>query len=464
MVILCSLQGQSIQLIIPTQKMQWNNKFMAKWTFVLNTSVIAGGSIARDFKSRYRVGLIRKHISEVESPKPVKPTVFIRPKKQQQSKATMQALETSVDKNAVNGVTLQCKSATDTMKVKQIVHDKLGVPNDKIVEVLKQNNEQIKYFDLKIVVTIPKKYQGSIKSHDIIVELKSAEYRKLLETRDLNTQCNDSKEKLKPSMLNIQTNEMNSQRRLTNDQLPSSFARTNMVTRLEASGLYNSTTYIPTFAVSNAVSNNQSGLQPNSTSYDAMGATTHLGLKANFNPTATNIQSHTRGANNARVDSSRQSQLFSGGQTHSLDYSRTQQQPTPMLNAIQSQEVGYNQNLQFWPRQPSTAFHSQAQFLGISGPQIYTQPNSSHQLKTNYFTQPPLIGPSQPISANQSFRQPGLFGFGQSVGPSQSFTNNNSDPVIPPISTNNPINTVNPVTNPNQTNGVVGTLGAAPFR
>lgn len=147
------------------------------------------------------------------SAKPVKPAVVIKPKHKQNSKKTMKELTKSVDKNSVDvcgarnardgGIVLQCRNANETMKVKQIVKDKLGdeydvtlpavkhprlritnvdtqIPDDSIINELKQHNENIRDFDMKLVTIIPRNYRGSM-SNDVIVEVKSDVYNKLID-------------------------------------------------------------------------------------------------------------------------------------------------------------------------------------------------------------------------------------------------------------------------------------------
>lgn len=151
--------------------------------------------------------------AKVVTTKPAKPAVVIKPKQKQHSKKTMEELTSLVDKNAVSvcntrnirdgGVVLLCNNMTETMKVKQIVHDKLGdgydvilpavkdprlritnidtdIPDDSIINQLKSNNEQIKDFELKLVTIIPRNYRGKM-SNDIIVEVKCDAYKTLLE-------------------------------------------------------------------------------------------------------------------------------------------------------------------------------------------------------------------------------------------------------------------------------------------
>lgn len=66
----------------------------------------------------------------------VKPAVVIIPKNKQDSKKTFEAVTTNVNKNDVNvcgtrnvrdgGIVLRCVNTTETMKVKQLINEKLG--------------------------------------------------------------------------------------------------------------------------------------------------------------------------------------------------------------------------------------------------------------------------------------------------------------------------------------------------
>lgn len=141
-----------------------------------------------------------------------KSVVVVKPKKKQHSKKTLEQITSSIDKSSVNvcgtrsardgGIILCCKNSADTMKVKQIVRDKLGedydvtlptiknprlritnidtdIPDDSIIETLKKNNELIANDEVKLVTIIPRKFRGTI-TNDIVVEVKSATYKKLL--------------------------------------------------------------------------------------------------------------------------------------------------------------------------------------------------------------------------------------------------------------------------------------------
>lgn len=125
----------------------------------------------------------------------VKPAVVIKPKQKQHSKKTLGQLTSTVSKSDVNvcntrnirdgGIVLCCNNNAETMKVKQIVHEKLGddyevilpavknprlritnidtdIPDDNIIEELKNNNEQIRDQEIKLVTIIPKNFRGTM--------------------------------------------------------------------------------------------------------------------------------------------------------------------------------------------------------------------------------------------------------------------------------------------------------------
>lgn len=165
-----------------------------------------------------RVTPDNKSYANVASSKPVKPAVVIKPKNKQHSKKTMEEIVKTVDKKSVNvcstrnarngGVILQCSNATETMKVKQIVHEKLGdeyevllpavkdprlritnidsqIADESVIEELKLNNENIRDIEMKLVAVISKKFRGTT-TKEAIVEVKSTVYKKLLEIGELN--------------------------------------------------------------------------------------------------------------------------------------------------------------------------------------------------------------------------------------------------------------------------------------
>lgn len=155
----------------------------------------------------------------------VKPAVVIRPKKKQDSKKTLEAVTTSVDKGAVNvcgtrtvrdgGVVLRCIDAKETMKVKQIVSDKLGddyevilpkvknprlrvcniaadISNEDIIKELKTHNQEINNIDMKLITVINRKATSrKNETKDIVVEVNGAAYSKLLDMNVLKLPWNE---------------------------------------------------------------------------------------------------------------------------------------------------------------------------------------------------------------------------------------------------------------------------------
>lgn len=141
----------------------------------------------------------------------VKPVVVIKPKKQQNSKVTLDKFTSNVNKSELNvcstrnarngGIVLCCDNDNESMKVKQIVKDKLGdnyevnlptikkprlritnidieIPNERIIAELKKHNEILKGIDLKMITVIQRKMRNK-SSNDIIVELNSDAYKTL---------------------------------------------------------------------------------------------------------------------------------------------------------------------------------------------------------------------------------------------------------------------------------------------
>lgn len=141
-----------------------------------------------------------------------KSAVVVKPKHKQHSKQTMEQITSAVDKTSVKvcgtrnardgGIVLCCNNTADTMKVKEIVREKLGdgydvtlpavknprlritniatdIANDAIIDELKKNNEMIVNDEMKLVTVIPRKFRGSV-TNDVIVEVQSAVYKKLL--------------------------------------------------------------------------------------------------------------------------------------------------------------------------------------------------------------------------------------------------------------------------------------------
>lgn len=143
----------------------------------------------------------------------VKPAVVIKPKTNQHSTKTFEDISKNVEKSEVNvcstrnirdgGVVLRCENATETLKVKQIINDKLGdryeillptvkrprlrvtnidadIPNDKILDQMIHHNIELTYADMRLITVINRK-RNKYKYNDIIVEMKSDIYKKVLD-------------------------------------------------------------------------------------------------------------------------------------------------------------------------------------------------------------------------------------------------------------------------------------------
>lgn len=97
---------------------------------------------------------------------------------------------------------MRCDNSTETMKVKQIVNEKLGsnyevlvpkvkcprlrvtnidveIPKDSIIDELKKNNDIIQNDNIVLITVIPKKHR-SYKTNEIVIETKSNTFNKLL--------------------------------------------------------------------------------------------------------------------------------------------------------------------------------------------------------------------------------------------------------------------------------------------
>lgn len=145
----------------------------------------------------------------------VKPAVVIKPKAKQDSKKTLEAVTTNIDKKSVNvcgtrsvrdgGVVLRCVDAKETMKVKQLVSEKLGdgyevilpkiknprlrvtniapdIKKESIIDELKKHNDGIKDIEMKFVTVINRKATSrKTESNEIVVEVNGAAHQKLLE-------------------------------------------------------------------------------------------------------------------------------------------------------------------------------------------------------------------------------------------------------------------------------------------
>lgn len=143
----------------------------------------------------------------------VKPAVVIKPKNKQQSKKTLEDISTKVNVSALDvcgtrkmrdgGVVLRCNNTTDTMKIKQMVNEKLGdsyevvlpkikmprlritnidpeLEKDDILDKLKHHNQSIQCMDIQIIAVIGRKYRDNV-YNDIVVEVNGAAYKQLME-------------------------------------------------------------------------------------------------------------------------------------------------------------------------------------------------------------------------------------------------------------------------------------------
>lgn len=147
------------------------------------------------------------------SKRSVKPAVVIKPKTKQQSAKTFDDISKNVQKNEVKvcstkkirdgGVVLRCENPTETMKVKQVVTEKLGdnyevvlpkikcpriritnidkeIANDSILDELKKHNSSIDQIDMQLVTVIPRK-RNSAEWNEAVFEVKADAFKQLLE-------------------------------------------------------------------------------------------------------------------------------------------------------------------------------------------------------------------------------------------------------------------------------------------
>lgn len=143
----------------------------------------------------------------------VRAAVVIKPKNKQHSKVTMQQIENTVEKTQLKvcgtknirdgGVVLCCSNKNETMKVKEMVREKLGedyevtlpaiknpriritnidpnIPDNDIISELKLNNEIIRSADMKLITVIPKRIRGTA-FNDVVVEVDAEAYKVLLD-------------------------------------------------------------------------------------------------------------------------------------------------------------------------------------------------------------------------------------------------------------------------------------------
>lgn len=148
----------------------------------------------------------------------VKPAVVIRPKAKQTCAKTFEVISSKVDKSEVQicgtrnarngGVVLRCENSTETMKVKQLVDSKLGddyevilpkiklprlkvcnidndLPNDAIINELKKHNPQLNDIDIRLITVVPRKLRSMV-FKDIVIEVNSESFKKLLSLKSLN--------------------------------------------------------------------------------------------------------------------------------------------------------------------------------------------------------------------------------------------------------------------------------------
>lgn len=147
----------------------------------------------------------------------VKPAVVIMPKNKQLSAVTFADITKNVSKSSVDvcgtreikdgGVVLRCKTSTETMKVKQLVHEKLGdayeivlpkiklprvritnidqdIQKEEIVTELKKHNPSINDMDIRVIAVIARNYR-SHSYNDIVVEVNGDAYKQLMEMQKL---------------------------------------------------------------------------------------------------------------------------------------------------------------------------------------------------------------------------------------------------------------------------------------
>lgn len=154
-----------------------------------------------------------KSISNVIKRNNIKPAVLIKPKNKQQCKTTFADITKNMPQSSVDvcgtrevrdgGVILRCNNVNDTMKVKQLVQEKLGdnyeivlpkiksprlrisnidsdIPKDNIIDEIKKHNEEIAEIEFRLVAVIGRKYR-SYSYNDIIVEIDGDSYKRLLQ-------------------------------------------------------------------------------------------------------------------------------------------------------------------------------------------------------------------------------------------------------------------------------------------
>lgn len=108
------------------------------------------------------------------------------------------------------GVVLSCSDTAETMKVKNLICEKMGdayevilpkiknprlrvtnididIPKESIIDELKKHNDEIKGIEMKLITVIKRKSTGrKTESNELVVEVNGAAHRKLLEMGILN--------------------------------------------------------------------------------------------------------------------------------------------------------------------------------------------------------------------------------------------------------------------------------------
>ncbi|XP_031638763.1 uncharacterized protein LOC116350907 [Contarinia nasturtii] len=157
----------------------------------------------------------------------VKPVVVIKPKNKQECAKTLEAITSNVNTAAVDvcstrnvregGIVLQCANATETMKVKSLVNEKLGdeyeivlpkiknprlrvtniptnIAKEDIIDELKKNNEELIDCDVSLITVLKRKATSKQQSScDVIIEVNSDTYKMLMEMHTLRLpwrECN----------------------------------------------------------------------------------------------------------------------------------------------------------------------------------------------------------------------------------------------------------------------------------
>lgn len=149
----------------------------------------------------------------------VKPAVVIKPKKKQECEKTLEEITSNVDTSAVNvcgtrnvregGIVLRCANATETMKVKNLVTEKMGddyeivlpkikkprlrvtniptnIAKESIIDELKKSNEELKDCDMSLITVLNRKATSKQQSScDIVIEVNAATYKMLMDMQIL---------------------------------------------------------------------------------------------------------------------------------------------------------------------------------------------------------------------------------------------------------------------------------------